>query len=116
MTKLTGKTSLKECDVLAPQKRDVLHRWMPLVSVVMVCHRNTPYVRPAVDSIFDQTLSDWEFVFVSNGSGLAPSDLGAMGSDPRLRWVELSENMGVSRGLNAGIAAVTGDRSGICPD
>jgi len=78
----------------------------------MVCHRNTPYVRPAVDSIFDQTLSDWEFIFVSNGSGLAPSDLGAMGSDPRLRWVELSENMGISHGLNAGIEVVTGDYVG----
>lgn len=85
---------------------------MPLVSVVMVCHRNTPYVRPAVDSIFNQTLSDWEFVFVSNGSGLAPSDIGAMGSDPRLRWVEFPENLGVSRGLNAAMAEVTGDYVG----
>jgi GT2 family glycosyltransferase len=64
---------------------------MPLVSVLMVSHRDTPYLRPAVQSILTQTLRDLELVFVDNGSGMTPVDLGEMGRDPRLRWLPQGE-------------------------
>jgi hypothetical protein len=78
---------------------------MPLVSVLMVSHRDTPYLRPAVQSILTQTLRDLELVFVDNGSGMTPVDLGEMGRDPRLRWLPQGENTGIARGLNAGMNA-----------
>ncbi len=110
MTKAGSKTSHKHNGLSLPR------RWpapnlgnMALVSIVMVCHIDTPFVRPAVRSIFGQSLQDFELVFVNNGSGLVPDEFGEIGHDPRFRWVSLPENLGIAAGLNAGVEAVTGD-------
>ncbi|MCF7688393.1 MAG: glycosyltransferase [Cephaloticoccus sp.] len=82
---------------------------MPLVSVIVLVHRNTPFVQVAVDSVLRQTLSDWELLFVDNGSGMKPEDLGPVGRDPRLRWIALPGNLGIPLGMNAGLAAARGE-------
>jgi glycosyltransferase involved in cell wall biosynthesis len=82
---------------------------MPAVSVLMVCHRDTPYLRPAIASVFGQTLRDLELVLVDNGAGLAVESLGESGRDPRLRWVRLPHNAGIPAGHNAGVAATQGE-------
>ncbi len=82
---------------------------MPAVSVLMVCHRDTPFLRPAIASVFGQTLRELELVLVDNGAGLAPQALGELGQDPRLRWVRLEQNLGIPAGHNAGVAAAQGE-------
>jgi GT2 family glycosyltransferase len=78
---------------------------MPAVSVLMVFHRDTPFLRPAIASVLGQTWRDLEFVLVDNGTGLTTDALGDLGSDPRLRWVRLPANQGIAAGHNAGVAA-----------
>ena len=78
---------------------------MPAVSVLTVFHRDTPFLRPAIASVLDQTMRDFELVLVDNGTGLSADDLGAAGRDARLRWVRLGRNEGIARGHNAGVAA-----------
>ena len=52
-----------------------LHRIVPLVSVIIVSHRDTPFVRLAVRSVWEQTMPDLELIFVDNGSGMTPDEL-----------------------------------------
>lgn len=82
---------------------------MPVVSVVMVFHRDTPFLRPAIASVLAQTLGDLELMLVDNGTGLRPEALGELGSDLRLRWVRLASNVGIAAGHNAGVAAARGE-------
>lgn len=94
---------------LAPQKPGPLHAAMPLVSVLMVFHRDTPFLRPAIASVLGQTLRDLELVLVDNGTGLTSEGLGVLGQDPRLTWVRLPTNVGIVGGHNAGVQAARGE-------
>ena len=82
---------------------------MPTVSVLMVCHRDTPFLRPALASVLEQTFRDLELVLVDNGAGLTSDGLGELGRDPRLRWVRFERNRGIPAGHNAGVAAARGE-------
>lgn len=82
----------------------------PTVSVVMVFHRDTPFFRPAIRSVVEQTFRDWELILVDNGAGISADDLGGdLGSDPRIRWVRLQSNRGIPVGHNTGVAAARGE-------
>jgi hypothetical protein len=82
---------------------------MPAVSVLMVFHRDTPFLRPAIASALHQTFADFEVVLVDNGTGIRADDLGELGREPRLRWVRLARNEGIPAGHNAGVAAAQGE-------
>jgi glycosyltransferase involved in cell wall biosynthesis len=82
---------------------------MPVVSAIMVFHRDQPYLRPAIASVLGQSWRDLELVLVDNGTGLSPDALGELGRDPRVRWVRLAHNAGFALGLNAGVAAAGGE-------
>jgi hypothetical protein len=81
---------------------------MPLVSVLMLFHRDTDFLRPAIASVLAQEFRDFELILVDNGTGLSATQLGESGRDPRLRWVRLARNEGIPAGHNAGAAAARG--------
>ena len=82
---------------------------MPLVSVLLVFHRDTDFLRPAITSVLAQEWRDFELILVDNGTGLTATALGDLGRDPRLRWVRLARNEGIPAGHNAGVAAARGE-------
>lgn len=82
---------------------------MPVVSVLMVFHRVTPFLRPAIASVLAQTWRDWELVLVDNGTRITPAELGLASDDARVRWVRLEKNEGIAVGHNAGVAAACGE-------
>lgn len=41
---------------------------MPLVSIILSCYNGEKYLVAALESILTQTLSDWEMIFVNDGS------------------------------------------------
>ena len=82
---------------------------MPAVSVLLVFHRDQPFLRPAIASVLEQTWRDFELVLVDNGTGLTAEALGPVGRDPRIVWVRLPENRGIPAGHNAGVAAARGE-------
>lgn len=82
---------------------------MPAVSVLMVTHCDTPFLRPALASVFAQTWTDLELVLVDNGAGLSEESLGELGRDPRLHWLRRPRNFGIPGGHNAGVAACRGE-------
>lgn len=82
---------------------------MPVVSALLVFHRDSPFLRPAIASLLAQTLRDLEIVLVDNGTGLSAEDLGDVGRDVRMRWLRLPANRGIPAGHNAGVAAARGE-------
>ncbi len=84
----------------------------PLVSVVMPVYNGAGDVRRAVSSIFDQTFRDFELIVVNDGS---QDDTAAVlasiakSSNPRLRVVHLTRNVGAAAALNHGIGLAQGD-------
>src|ERR1039458_8791297 len=72
------------------------------LSVVMPAYNAMPYLKPAIESILDQTFRDFEFLIVDDGS---TDDSGAYLeslSDPRIRIVHQKRG-GIEAALNTGI-------------
>lgn len=81
----------------------------PLVSVIVCFHRVTPYLRPAVASLLQQTERNLEVLLVDNGTGAGLSALGEDAADPRLRLLSQGENLGIAGGHNCALAQARGE-------
>lgn len=78
----------------------------PHVSVVMALNRLDAFVKPAIDSILNQTFKDFEFVIVVDAScpGLAERVVEMGGGDERIKILIASIGGGLAYSLNTGIA------------
>ncbi|MBX7185637.1 MAG: glycosyltransferase family 2 protein [Vicinamibacteria bacterium] len=75
----------------------------PRVSVVIPLFQKAPYIRRALDSVFRQTLEEFEVIVVDDGStDEAPQVLAAI--DDRRLTVHRQEHAGVSAARNAGVS------------
>ena len=72
------------------------------VSVLMTAYNATPYLEPAVLSILNQTLADFEFIIVNDGSTDQTRDYLDSITDPRVR-VFHEPNRGTAGGSNFGL-------------
>ena len=80
---------------------------MPRFSVIIPLYNKAPYVRKTVESVLGQTLGDYEFIIIDNGSCDGSSEIVAGFTDPRIRTVRLEENVGVSNARNKGVELST---------
>jgi glycosyltransferase involved in cell wall biosynthesis len=78
----------------------------PRVSILMPVRNEERYLTAALDSLFRQTLAEWELVAVDDGSSdESPSLLASAAAyDPRIRVIRLSGG-GLVSALNTGLAA-----------
>lgn len=76
----------------------------PRVTVLIGAWNNAATIGQAIDSILGQTILDLELIVVDDGSTDATPDVVGAIEDPRLRYLPL-EHVGISRSLNAGVAA-----------
>ncbi|GAA1880002.1 Glycosyl transferase family 2 [Williamsia serinedens] len=83
----------------------------PMFSIVVPTF-DTPqrYLNPLVDSVLAQTFHDLELVLAdaSTDPDAAQRVATAADRDPRIRYVRLDDNGGISRNTNVGITAATG--------
>ncbi len=81
---------------------------MPAVSVILLAWNSGSLLRPAVESILDQTMGDLELVIVDNGSsdGAVERVLAAR-PDPRVKVLRHPRNLGIGAGTASGIAVAT---------
>jgi glycosyltransferase involved in cell wall biosynthesis len=81
----------------------------PLVSVVMSVFNGQAFLSEAVESILQQTLRDFEFVVIDDGSTDGTGDILStfVERDKRMR-VFRQENQGRPKSLNDGIALASG--------
>ena len=81
----------------------------PVVSVVMPVYNRERYVGAAIQSILDQTFTDFEFIIVDDGSSDGSVDVIQNFDDPRIRLIILGENRGIGVARNTGNNAARGE-------
>ena len=77
---------------------------MPKVTVLMPVYNGEKYLREAIDSILNQTFTDFEFLIVDDGSTDNSSEIINSYSDSRIRLIRKSANLGISKSLNIGLS------------
>ena len=71
----------------------------PRVSVLMNCFNGARYLRPALESVCDQTVSDWELLFWDNQSTDESASIVGEYRDARIRYLPapMHTNLGEAR-------------------
>lgn len=80
----------------------------PLVSVLMPVYNSQAFLREAIDSILNQTFTDFEFLIFNDGSTDKSLDIIQSYSDQRIKLISYSENAGYVRALNEGLKIANG--------
>jgi glycosyltransferase involved in cell wall biosynthesis len=80
----------------------------PEVSVVMSVYNGGRFLGPAIESILNQSHSDFEFIIIDDGSSDDSADIIASYRDTRLRIVTHADNAGLAARLNQGFALASG--------
>ena len=80
----------------------------PSISVVMPVYNAEPYVADAIRSILTQSLEDFEFIIIDNGSTDGSSQIIRSFTDPRIRVVTNPVNVGPPPALNQGLRLANG--------
>lgn len=81
---------------------------MPKVSVLMNCLNGEKYVKQAIDSVYAQTHSDWEIIFIDNASTDNTEHI-AKSYDNRLKYYRNEQTLPLYHARNIGLQHVTGD-------
>jgi glycosyltransferase involved in cell wall biosynthesis len=82
----------------------------PLVSVIMPVYNAEKYLTEAIKSILTQTLTNFEFIIIDDGSTDGSLEIIRHFSleDHRIRLIKNDQNLGVADSLNKGIMAAGG--------
>jgi glycosyltransferase involved in cell wall biosynthesis len=96
---------------------------MPKVTICIPTYNRSNYLIYAVNSVFQQTYSDFELIICDDGSSDNTSEIVGQWNDPRLRYIRHSVNIGRSRNMRSGFEAARGeyfikfdDDDGLTPD
>lgn len=81
---------------------------MVKVSVVMPAYNAENFISEAIDSILNQTFTDFEFIIINDGSTDRTIDIIKSYSDNRIVIVENEQNMGIVHSLNKGLEYAQG--------
>jgi glycosyltransferase involved in cell wall biosynthesis len=81
---------------------------MPTISIIMPVWNGAKYLRPAIDSILNQTFHDFEFIIINDGSTDETLSIIESYDDPRVVLISQA-NQGVTKSLNNGLKAAKGE-------
>ncbi|MBE0427546.1 MAG: glycosyltransferase family 2 protein [Nitrospirae bacterium] len=76
---------------------------IPTVSIIMSVYNGAKYVRKAVNSVLNQTFTDFEFIIVNDASTDDTGEILKQYGDNRITIINNSENIGLTKSLNKGI-------------
>lgn len=82
---------------------------MPTVSVILPTYNRAYCLRRSIDSVLNQTFTDFELIVINDGSTDDTADLVRSYRDPRLTYVHHNENLGQTERLNEGIWLTQGE-------
>ncbi len=80
----------------------------PTVTVLMSVFNGERYLSEAIESILGQTWEDLEFLIIDDGSTDSSREIVTSFGDKRIRLVENSSNMGLTKSLNVGLRLAKG--------
>lgn len=81
----------------------------PRVTVLMSVYNAERFVVQAVESVLNQTYTDFEFLIFEDKSTDSSRDILRSYGDPRIRLVENEENLGLTKNLAAGMTMARGE-------
>jgi glycosyltransferase involved in cell wall biosynthesis len=81
----------------------------PQVTVLMAVYNGERFLSEALESILNQTFSDFEFLIINDGSVDGTRELLLSYADPRIRVVDNEQNIGLTKSLNRGLAMARGE-------
>ena len=73
------------------------------ITVLLPVFNGGPYLRPAIESVLAQTLTDFELLVIDDGSTDGSLEVARSYGDPRLRVLENGSNLGLTASLNRGL-------------
>lgn len=82
---------------------------MPKISVVMPVYNGEKYLRESIDSILNQTYSDFEFIIINDASKDSTEEIIKSYDDVRIVYAKNEQNLGVAGTLNRGLAIAKGE-------
>jgi len=80
----------------------------PLVSVIIPCYNRLEWIPLTIQSLLNQTYSNFEAIFINDG-GQSVEGVLEKYPDPRFKYVEHSENKGLPAARNTGLRHAKGD-------
>ncbi|MCP4351741.1 MAG: glycosyltransferase [Desulfobacterales bacterium] len=80
----------------------------PTVSIIMPVYNGELYLKEAIESILNQTLTDFEFIIIDDGSSDATRDIIKSFHDKRILLLCNDKNIGLTRSLNIGLNSASG--------
>lgn len=82
---------------------------MPKISVIMPVYNGEKYLNEAIDSILNQTFSDFEFIIINDCSTDNTENIIKSYDDKRIRYIKNEKNLGVAETLNKGLDMAQGE-------
>ena len=82
---------------------------MPKVTVMTPVYNGENYLREMMDSILAQTMRDFEWLIINDGSTDATEQIVNSFNDPRIRYYANDGNKGIAHSFNRAIELSTGD-------
>ena len=81
---------------------------IPLVTICIPVYNCKKYIAQAIDSVLDQTFSDFELLIVDNASNDGTLDVIARYTDARIRLIRNKENLGLEANWNKAVMEARG--------
>ncbi len=80
----------------------------PKVSVIMSVYNGDKYLREAIESILNQTFTDFEFIIVNDGSTDNSLEIIESYDDERIKTINNKKNIGLTKSLNKALKFAKG--------
>ena len=81
---------------------------MPKINVIMSVYNGKPHLKEAIDSIFNQTFSDFEFIIINDCSTDASLEIIKSYDDGRIKIISNEVNIGLTKSLNKALKEASG--------
>ena len=79
------------------------------VSIIIPTFRRWNFLIEAIESVFHQTYRDWEIIIVNDGGGSPEGKIINFLNEPKIRYIEHQDNMGIASARNTGISKSSGE-------
>ena len=81
----------------------------PKISVIMSVYNGEKYLREAIESILNQTFTDFEFIIVNDGSTDTSFEIIQSYDDERIKRINNEKNIGLTKSLNKVLKEAKGE-------
>lgn len=82
---------------------------IPRVSVIMPVYNAEKYLKESIESVLNQSFTDFEFIIINDGSTDCSREIILGYDDSRIKFVENEANMGIAETMNKGINLAQGE-------